>query len=103
MSTTDLLLKRLEQELRPIARQRIANGQLPREELTGVWGICPIGPQLCSLCDKPIQPDEVDYEIERVGAAPHTLRFHRVCHYAWQLECARAKRSPRRSIPRNPH
>jgi hypothetical protein len=102
MSTTDLLLKRLEQELRPIARQRIANGRLPCEVLTRVKDGCGTG-RLCSLCDKPIQPDEPEYQIERVGAAAPTLRFHRVCHYAWQLECARAKRSPRRSIPKNPH
>jgi hypothetical protein len=100
MSTTDLMLKRLEQELRPIARQRIANGQLPRAVLTQVKDGCGSG-RICSLCDKPIQPDEPEYEIERVEATAQTLRFHRVCHYAWQLECARAKRSPRRSIPNN--
>lgn len=92
MGTTDLLLEKLERELRPIARRRIANGQLPREELTGVWGNCPVA-RLCVLCDEPIEPDEADYEIERVGAAARTLRFHRVCHYAWQLECDRVKRS----------
>jgi hypothetical protein len=99
MSTTDFLLKRLERELRPIARQRIANGQLPREELTGVW-VSRATERLCSLCDKPIEPGEPDYEIERLAAAAQTLRFHRVCHYAWQLECGRVKRKPR-SILKN--
>jgi hypothetical protein len=31
MGTTDLLLRRLEKELRPTARERIAKGQMPRE------------------------------------------------------------------------
>jgi hypothetical protein len=89
MVTTDLLLRILEQELRPIARERIANGQLTCEVLTRVCDGYGTG-RLCSLCDKPIDPDEL--EIERVEAAAQTLRFHRVCHYAWQLECGRAKR-----------
>ena len=100
MRTTDLLLTVLEQELRPIARERIANGRLTCEVLTRVGDGCGTG-RLCSLCDKPIEPDELEYEIGRVAAAAQTLRFHRVCHYAWQLECGRANRGPR-SIPKNP-
>lgn len=101
MGTTDLLLKRLERELRPIARERIANGQLTCEVLTRVWDGCGTG-RLCSLCDKAIEPDELEYDIECVEAAAQTLRFHRVCHYAWQLECGHAKRKPR-GIQKNPH
>jgi hypothetical protein len=94
MGTTELLLRKLERELRPIARQRIANGQLPSEELTGIRHSHATG-RLCSLCDQPIEPGGPDYEIEHVGAAAQPLRFHRVCHYAWQLECGRVKRKPR--------
>lgn len=106
MGTTDLLLTRLERELRPLARKRIATGRLPREELTGAWVTCATA-RLCSLCEIPIEPEELDYEIERVGGAAQTLRFHRVCHYAWQLECERVKQRPRgdphRSVPLSMH
>ena len=101
MGTTDLLLGRLERELRPIARGRIAKGQMPGEAPTRFWGGFGSG-RPCALCDKPIQSDEIEYEVKPIEAAVQTLRFHRVCHYAWQLECARVKRRPRR-IPNNPH
>jgi len=93
MGTTDLLLTKLERELRPIARERLAKGQLPREAHTRFWGGFGTG-QPCSLCDEPIQPYEIEYEVH-IEAVVQALRFHRVCHYAWQLECARLKRRPR--------
>jgi hypothetical protein len=99
MGTTDLLLGRLEKELRPIARERIAKGQMPREAPTRFWGGFGTG-QPCALCDKPIQSDEIEYEVKPIEAAVQSLRFHRVCHYAWQLECDRVKRKPR-GIPKN--
>ncbi|HWX25991.1 MAG TPA: hypothetical protein VNZ53_00950 [Steroidobacteraceae bacterium] len=100
MGTTDLLLTRLERELRPIARERIAKGQLPREAFTRFWGAFGTG-QPCSLCDERIQSDEIEYDVP-IEAVAQGLRFHRVCHYAWQLECDRLKRRPR-GIPINPH
>jgi hypothetical protein len=76
----------LEQELRPIARERIAKGQLPREmPPPRMWAGYGTG-QLCSLCDKPIQRDEIDH----TEAPVQTFRFHIVCHALWELECARA-------------
>jgi hypothetical protein len=101
MGTTDLLLTRLEKELRPIARARIAKGQMPREAPTRFWGGFGSG-WPCALCDKPIQSDEIEYEVKPIEAALETLRFHRVCHYAWQLECARVKQRPRGNPKNNP-
>ena len=95
MGTTDLLLRKLERELRPIARERLAKGQLPREADARLWSGFGTG-QPCSLCDKPIQPGEIEYEV-LVEAVVQALRFHRVCHYAWQLESARLKPKPRGS------
>jgi hypothetical protein len=49
--------------------------------------------QLCALCDKPIQRDEVEYEVEHHrldDEIAQTSRFHIVCQSIWQLECARA-------------
>jgi hypothetical protein len=100
MGSTDLLLGRLEKELRPTARERIATGQIPREAPTRFSAGFGTG-QSCALCDKPIQSDEIEYEVRPVEAAVQTLRFHRVCHYAWQLEGARAKRKPRGASVKN--
>jgi hypothetical protein len=81
-------LTKLEQALRLAARERIASRQLPSGGLSRMWGGYGTG-QLCALCDKPIQPNEIEYEVEHPGAAVQTFRFHIVCLSAWQLECAR--------------
>jgi hypothetical protein len=83
-------LTKLEQELRPVARERIAKGQLPRYAPSTIWGGYGSG-NLCSLCDQPIERDQIEYEIEDPGehAASSTYRFHMVCQSIWQLECAR--------------
>jgi hypothetical protein len=94
MGTTDLLLRRVEKELRLTARERIAKEQIPREGATRFWAGFGTGLS-CALCDKPMQSDEIEYEVRPVEAAVQTLGFHRVCHYAWQLECARVKRRSR--------
>jgi hypothetical protein len=81
-------LKKLEAELRPIARERIAKRQLPREASLHMWGGHGTG-VLCSLCDKPIQRDEVEYEVEgHIDGPVVAFRFHVFCHSLWQLECA---------------
>ena len=81
-------LTKLEEALRPIARERIAKGQLPGGALSRMWGGYGTG-KLCSLCDKPIQSDDIEFQVKPIEAAVRTLRFHRICHYAWQLECDR--------------
>ena len=78
----------LENALRPIARERIAKGQLPRQEPSHMWG-GPGSGEFCSLCDKPIEPYQLEYEIEQREATVETFRFHSVCLSIWQLECAR--------------
>ena len=77
-----------EDALRPIARERIAKGQLPRREPSRMLG-GPGSGQLCSLCDKPIERYQIEYEIEQRDAAVRTVRFHTSCQSVWQLECAR--------------
>ena len=81
-------LTELENALRPIARERIAKGQLPRQEPSRMLG-GPGSGQLCSLCDKPIERYQIEYEIEHRETAVQTFRFHTVCQSVWQLECAR--------------
>jgi hypothetical protein len=82
-------LSQLETELRPIARERIAKGQLPCRAPLVMWGGHGVG-KLCALCDRPIQPADVEYEVETLAnGARTTFRFHVVCQSVWQLECAR--------------
>jgi len=82
-------LTKLEAALRPIARERIAKRQLPCEAPSKMWGGHGTG-QRCALCDKPIQRDEVEYEVEgHIDGAVQAFRFHVVCQSVWQLECAR--------------
>jgi len=81
---------KLEQELRLIARERIAKRELPREAPSRIWGGYGTG-KLCSLCDKAIQAHDVEYEALLIGAAVQTLRFHVACQSVWQLECAHVK------------
>jgi hypothetical protein len=49
----------LEETLRPIARERIARRQLSSGGLSRMWSGYGTG-QLCALCDKPIQLNEVE-------------------------------------------
>ena len=81
-------LTKLEQELRPVARERIAKGQLPRHAPSKIWGGYGSG-KLCSLCDRPIEAHEIEYEIEYAEGSAIAYRFHRVCESIWQLECVR--------------
>ena len=82
-----MLLTELQEALRPIARERIATGHLPREESSRMWNGYGTG-ELCSLCDKPIDRYQLEYQIELEGATVQRFRFHTVCHSIWQLECA---------------
>lgn len=75
-----------EQGLGPVARERIKKGHLPRVEVLRLWGGRGTG-QLCALCDKPITPDEIEYEVECcLDRSARTFWFHIACQRAWQLE-----------------
>ena len=82
-------LTQLEKDLRLLARELMAKGQLPTQVAPSkMWGAYGTGKH-CNLCGQPIRPDEVEYELE-YGVEPVThLRFHIVCHSVWQLEVAR--------------
>jgi hypothetical protein len=75
-----------ESELRFEARNRMASGRLPREPEQSLWAGTGDG-QPCSLCDRLIDAQQVEYEVEFVGDPRRLYRFHRVCHQAWELEC----------------
>jgi len=77
-----------ENQLRLEARRRIALGRLPRVVQHYLWA----GPgegRPCSLCDRPITAGQIEYELESPLIPETTVRFHRICHQAWELECIR--------------
>ncbi|HTT04460.1 MAG TPA: hypothetical protein VMF64_04170 [Steroidobacteraceae bacterium] len=77
-------------ELKRLAEQRIASGELPCPPASRTWGSHGSGAP-CSLCARPIQTHEIEYEVAPVdlrGAAdPRTVRFHLRCHAVWQAQC----------------
>jgi hypothetical protein len=74
-----------EHELRLEVRRRIAAGRLPREPQLYLWAGAGDG-QLCSLCDRVIDSQQIEYELQ-FGTLPQIVyRFHRICHQAWELE-----------------
>lgn len=70
-----------ELELKRRALERIRQGVLPAEIPKTIWA----GPGTgmpCSLCDRPVGPAEMEYEIDgrSKGGTQSTLRFHLQCH-----------------------
>ena len=77
-----------EYELRLEARRRVTGGRLPCLPPRYMWAGAGDG-QACSLCDRPIDAHQIEYELE-FSTEPVTVhRFHRICHEAWELECIR--------------
>jgi hypothetical protein len=77
-------------ELKERARERIANGLLPRSPGKVFAGFG--GPDPCALCDRPIDKAEVVYEfkIDTRGAL-RTIHFHPRCeriYHAARLSAA---------------
>ena len=81
-----MLLTTLETELRSQIRALIECGELPCEVPGRMWGGNETR-EICSVCGKPIGSEELEFEYP-IG--PKTLRFQRLCHGLWQLECERA-------------
>jgi hypothetical protein len=84
-------LMNVEKELYRRARELIGEGRLPLENVKTYGG--PGSGDACSLCSRPIAPDEVEYEVEsRSGGEARNFRLHLPCHAAWRFECARTHR-----------
>jgi hypothetical protein len=74
-----------DEELRSMARERIADGRLPiifPRSMHAGYG----SGTTCQVCAQPIEPFQIEYEIT---ASPDNrlLSFHLACHAIWQLEC----------------
>lgn len=80
----------VDRDLKELAKQRIASGELPCPPAARTWGSHGSGAP-CSLCAQPIQAHEIEYEVatvdSRESAEGRTVRFHLRCHAAWQAEC----------------
>jgi hypothetical protein len=81
----------IEEQLHAIARGRIASGRLPCVTHSRTWGGKGTG-RPCALCDRLIQPPQIEYEVETTtDGGTITLFFHRVCQSIWQIECTQAQ------------
>ena len=74
-----------ELELRRRASDLIARDLLPASIPAHLWA-GQGSQQPCSLCDQPIGPEEIEYELEDPQAGTErNYRFHLRCHAIWQL------------------
>ena len=76
------------------AKERIRSGELPMygpsRRFAGKGSTA-----RCSLCDEPILPSEIEYELEFVGAEPSdrtVIWFHSQCEAIWDEERLRLRR-----------
>jgi hypothetical protein len=77
--------KENEEALELSARQRVAEGLLPRAKPTRMWGGRGTG-VACSLCDAPILDSEPEMELEYDPPAPVAIvRFHLRCQSIWDI------------------
>jgi len=77
-----------EATLRRSIRERIASHALPCIAPERLWG-GPGAGDSCAVCDLPIGASEMELEAEfREGDGLAICHFHRLCHGAWELECA---------------
>ena len=83
-----------EERLRRQAQDRIRQGKLPAHAPLRTWA-APGTEYPCALCDLPITQNEIEFALEfEVGPNAISLRFHSLCHAAWELE--------RRRLPERP-
>jgi hypothetical protein len=77
-----------ENTLRKSACEAIQAGKLPNRAPTHVWGGQGVGAR-CTICDRPIGHDEVEFELQFAGdggSGPDNLHVHPRCFAAWELE-----------------
>jgi hypothetical protein len=73
--------------LHTLAKKRIGTGELPREVERSIWA-GPGSDSLCDLCNKPVGPPQIEYEIKDLGG--RSFRFHISCHEIWRAAlCSR--------------
>jgi hypothetical protein len=70
------------------ARLAVEQRKLPNRPPDRLWGGPGVGAP-CRVCDRPVEKDEMEFEIEfaRDGGAPHFdgYHVHAQCFAAWEL------------------
>jgi hypothetical protein len=78
-----------EAPLREFAGFAIRKGRLPRRGPARIWGGPGVG-AFCSVCEKPITQDQLEYELESAwdDDTPERdkVHFHLRCFAAWEFE-----------------
>jgi hypothetical protein len=78
-----------EKSLRDKARAAVKAGKLPSRAPTRTWGGPGVGAP-CAVCELPVQPDEMEFEIQFAhdGGSPGLDKFHVHirCFAAWEFE-----------------
>jgi hypothetical protein len=64
--------------IRPLIREKLANGCLPHDSLAKIWGGKGKG-EMCLACDTPVENG--DFLIEGIGADEQAVQFHTRCFY----------------------
>lgn len=78
-------------DLRARAREQLNSGRLPTRVVESVAAGYGSPGKICSLCEEPITPTQVEYEV--VGYVEQPLILHMTCYAAWRDECL--QRAPR--------
>jgi hypothetical protein len=80
-----------ENTLREKARQVLSDEKLPKRRPDRTWGGPGVG-ATCAICELPVQPDELEFEIEfarngqRGDAGLDKYHVHIRCFAAWEFE-----------------
>jgi hypothetical protein len=84
-----------EPRLRDQAREAVKIGKLPARAPDRTWGGPGIG-AACAVCDKAIEKDQLEFEIEFTRAADFpgldTFHVHLRCFAAWEFERTKVTR-----------
>ena len=67
-------------------RERILNGELPKQHCRMTW-YGPGSGGICVACERPVAADEVEVECDLAKGG--TIRLHRTCYDVWSKEWPR--------------
>jgi hypothetical protein len=71
--------------LRLLIREKLADGRLPRESITEIWG-GPSTEETCGACDKRIERRQSLIEGIDPASGRTNIQVHAQCFYLWDAE-----------------
>lgn len=71
--------------LRAMIRRKLADGRLPQNSISEVWGGPSTG-ETCDACDEEIGPNRFVMEAVSFDPTARPLQFHLACLYVWDEE-----------------